>query len=74
MHIHWPAGERQEDTAEYLISRGADVNAVDEKNVSACLIASATGTSCTSPPSLHACMLKARPALCACSRCGYCFS
>ena len=32
--------------ATYLISHGADVNAVDEKNVSACLIASATGTSC----------------------------
>ncbi len=31
--------------ASYLISHGADVNAVDEKNVSACLIASATGTS-----------------------------
>ena len=37
--------------ATYLIKRGADVNAVDEKNVSACLIACATGT----PPSPDAC-------------------
>ena len=40
--------------ATYLISHGANVNAVDEKNVSACLIASATGTS--SYPLLPTCL------------------
>ena len=56
--------------ATYLLSRGADVNAVDEKSVSACLIASATGKSCAPPPRVHVCMPKSRPALCACSRGG----
>ena len=30
----------------FLLSHGADVNAVDEKNVNACLMAAATGKSC----------------------------
>ncbi|CAK0782712.1 hypothetical protein CVIRNUC_005907 [Coccomyxa viridis] len=39
----WAAGEQQEDMVSFLLSHGADVNAVDEKNVNACLMAAATG-------------------------------
>ena len=39
-------GEQQEDMVSYVLSHEADVNAVDEKNVNACLMAAATGKLC----------------------------
>lgn len=41
----------------FLLSHGADVNAVDEKNVNACLMAAATGKSCRA----HLCITGVRP-------------
>lgn len=52
----WPAGEQQEEMAKFLLSHSADVNAVDERNVSACLIAAATGTA-ASPVLSNICIL-----------------
>lgn len=41
--------------AAFLVGRGADVEAADDKGVSACLVAAATGASSASLSMAHRC-------------------
>jgi ankyrin repeat protein len=50
-----PAGHQEEDMAAFLIGHGADVDAADDKGVSACLLAAATGASFASLSMAHHC-------------------
>lgn len=45
--------------AAFLIGRGADVEAADDKGVSACLVAAATGASSGSLSMAHRCFKQA---------------
>ena len=49
------AGHQKEDMAAFFIGRGADVDAADDKGVSACLVAAATGASSASLSMAHRC-------------------